>query len=376
MNIVEEKIAIRDIVKNYIDETEHEGAIMGYDGRLNIRPSFQRNFVYSTEQSRKVINTILNKFPLNVIYFVTDDDKNYELLDGQQRIISICKFYIGEFSILRGDNIFYFKNLTKEEQETFLDYKLSVYICKNGTDREKLAWFEIINTVGEQLNDQERRNAIYHGNWCNDARVYFSKSNGAAYVKGKDYMSGDPNRQDYLETILKWVSDNNIEQYMAEHQNDEDANELWNFYLTIIDWVQRTYIDYYREMKGLQWGFLYKKYGKNNYNTNKLREEIKKLYEDSYVTDNKGIFEFVLTNKQPEDYRLLNVRVFDEKTKQIAYNNQKGICPICQSAGINKEWKFNEMEADHINAWSKGGTTDLKNCQMLCITHNRAKGNK
>lgn len=226
MKIEEVKITIREIVKNYIDETEHEGPITGYDGKLNIRPSFQRNFVYNTEQSRKVINTILNRFPLNVIYFVTDDDVNYELLDGQQRLISICKFYTGEFSIIRGKDIFYFKNLTNDLQEVFLNYELSVYICKNGTDQEKLAWFEIINTVGEQLNEQERRNAIYHGKWCSDARNYFSKSNGAAYVKGKNYMSGDPNRQEYLETVLKWISNNNVELYMAEHQDDEDANEL------------------------------------------------------------------------------------------------------------------------------------------------------
>lgn len=376
MDILERKIPVRDIIEDYVDESNTEGPIVGYKGNLNIRPAYQRNFVYNTEQSRKVIETILNGFPLNIIYFVSDDDKKYELLDGQQRIISIAKFYEGDFSIKREENYFFFKNLTKEEQETFLNYPLNIYVCMNGTDREKLDWFEVINTAGEKLNPQEIRNAIYHGTWCSDAKKYFSKRNGPAVSLGEKYMSGDANRQDYLETIIKWISNNDIVNYMAKHQHDETANELWTYYRKIIDWINLLFVDYYPKMKGLAWGELYNKYAKNDYNSDKIAIEVKELYEDPYVTDKSGIFEYVLTDHSVEKLKLLNVRVFDDKVKQITYNKQKGICPICKSAGIDRVYEINEMEADHITAWSKGGSTEAENCQMLCQTHNRAKGNR
>lgn len=377
MEIKLHEIKVRDVVKGYIDSQEN--GVIAYDGKLDIRPPYQREFIYDEKERNAVIDTINKNFPLNVMYWVKNGD-SYELLDGQQRTLSICQYVNGDFSLnYRG-----FNNLTQTEKDNILDYKLMIYICE-GTDREKLDWFKIINIAGEKLTDQEMRNAMYTGPWLYDAKRHFSKSNCAAYNMANKYMSGDTLRQAYLETVLKWISDSKnieIEDYMSQHQNDQDADELWQYFVRVINWVETLYLDtnknasYKNKMNNIQWGILYNKYHDNNYNSNNLREEAEKLYNDPYVSDKKGVFEYVLSSHHPEDLRMLNIRVFDERTKQIVYNNQNGICPDCKAQGVDKHYEINEMEADHVSAWSRGGSTTPDNCQMLCVHHNRLKGNK
>lgn len=377
MEIKLHEIKVRDVVKGYIDSQEN--GVIAYDGKLDIRPPYQREFIYDEKERNAVIDTINKNFPLNVMYWVKNGD-SYELLDGQQRTLSICQYVNGDFSLnYRG-----FNNLTQTEKDTILDYKLMIYICE-GTDREKLDWFKIINIAGEKLTDQEMRNAMYTGPWLYDAKRHFSKSNCAAYNMANKYMSGDTLRQAYLETVLKWISDSKnieIEDYMSQHQNDQDADELWQYFVRVINWVETLYLDtnknasYKNKMNNIQWGILYNKYHDNNYNSNNLREEAEKLYDDPYVSDKKGVFEYVLSSHHPEDLRMLNIRVFDERTKQIVYNNQNGICLDCKAQGVDKHYEINEMEADHVSAWSRGGSTTPDNCQMLCVHHNRLKGNK
>ncbi len=377
MKIGLKDVKVRDIVKGYIDNQEN--GVVGYNGDLDIRPPYQREFIYKEKERNAVIETINNNFPLNVMYWV-DNGGKYELLDGQQRTLSICQYVNGDFSLnYRG-----FNNLTQTEKDAILDYPLMVYVCE-GTDKEKLDWFKTINIAGEKLTDQEMRNAMYTGPWLYDAKRHFSKSNCAAYNLANKYMNGDTLRQAYLETALKWISDAQgiaIEDYMARHQNDQDADELWQYFVKVINWVETLYLDtnknavYKNKMNNVNWGALYNKYHDNNYNSNNLRAEAEKLYNDTYVTDNRGIFEYVLSPHNKEDLRMLNIRVFDERTKQIVYNKQNGICPDCSSQGIEKHYEINEMEADHVTAWSKGGSTTPDNCQLLCIHHNRLKGNK
>ena len=377
MEIKLHEIKIRDIVDGYVDS--QEDGVVAYGGKLDIRPPYQREFIYNDKERNAVIDTINKNFPLNVMYWVKNGD-TYELLDGQQRTLSFCQYVNGDFSVnFRG-----FNNLTQTEKDSILDYKLMIYIC-DGTDREKLDWFKIINIAGEKLTDQEMRNAMYTGPWLYDAKRHFSKSNCVAYNIASKYMNGDTLRQAYLETALKWIADEQkieIEDYMANHQNDSDADELWQYFVNVINWVEQLFLDtnknalYKNKMDYIQWGILYNKYHNNKYNSNIVREEAERLFSDPYVSDKKGIFEYVLSEHKKEDLRLLNIRVFDEKIKQTVYNKQNGICPDCKSQGIDKHYEINEMEADHVSAWSNGGSTDEKNCQMLCIHHNRLKGNK
>ena len=377
MEIKLHEIKIRDIVNGYVDS--QEDGVVAYGGKLDIRPPYQREFIYDEKERNAVIDTINKNFPLNVMYWVKNGD-SYELLDGQQRTLSFCQYVNGDFSLnFRG-----FNNLTQTEKDAILDYKLMIYICE-GTDREKLDWFKIINIAGEKLTDQEMRNAMYTGPWLYDAKRHFSKSNCAAYNMANKYMSGDTLRQAYLETALKWIADSKgieIEDYMAQHQNDPDADELWQYFCNVINWVEQLYLDtnknaiYKNKMNNIQWGFLYNTYHNNQYNSNNLRAEAEQLFSDPYVSDKKGVFEYVLSGHHKDDMRMLNIRVFDERTKQLVYNKQNGICPDCKAQGVDKHWEINEMEADHVSAWSRGGATDVDNCQMLCVHHNRLKGNK
>lgn len=363
MEIREKKIKIRDIAKNYYNDAE-EG-VVGYDGRLDIRPKYQREFVYKDKQRNDVIRTVLKGFPLNVMYWVEKEDGNFEVLDGQQRTISVCEYVDGSFSV---DNK-YFANLPSDIQEKILDYELFIYICK-GEDSEKLEWFKIINIAGEKLTDQELRNATYSGPWVTDAKRYFSKSGCPADSLGGDYLNGSSIRQDYLETALSWISAKegiSIEDYMSKHQHDPRAQELWSYFRSVIEWIQSIFPKTSSYMRGLPWGIYYNKYDdRNDLDPAVLSKEVDRLMGDIDVTRKAGIYEYLLTG----DERCLNIRVFDLREKLEAYEKQHHRCAIC-----GKEFDFLEMHGDHITPWSKGGKTVPENCQMLCIECNIRKSN-
>lgn len=372
MKIELNEITIENIAKHYIDNAE--AGVTGYDGKLNIRPKYQREFIYNEQKRNAVLETINKGFPLNVMYWVKNEDGTFEVLDGQQRTISFCQYVNSDFSL----NSKYFHNLTTTEQRRILDYKCMVYICE-GTDLEKLEWFEIINIAGEQLTKQELRNAVYTGPWLSDAKTKFSKSTCAAYLLAKDYVNGSPLRQEILELAISWkvksTADNDIRQYMADHQHDPNANELWTYFKNVIDWVQLTFIKYRKEMKGINWGELYDTYHNNTYNTADLETKIATLFLDDEVTNKKGIYPYVLDGLEKH----LNIRAFTDSQKFKAYTRQHGICPLCVSQGkptANKVWKIGEMEGDHITPWHSGGKTDDANCQMLCKSCNREKGGR
>lgn len=362
MKIKLNEIKIRDVVKGYVDN--QESGVIGYGGKLDIRPPFQREFIYNDKERNAVIDTINKGFPLNVMYWSKNGD-SYELLDGQQRTLSFCQYVNGDFSV----NYQYFHGLPKDLQEKILDYKLMVYICE-GTPSEKLDWFKIINIAGERLTDQELRNSQYTGTWLHDAKRNFSKTGCPAYQIGEKYMNGSTIRQDYLETALKWISNKEnmeIEDYMGKHQEDPDANELWMYYQSVIDWINRLFPEYRKEMKGIDWGILYNKYKDKSYNSSQLEEQIKKLMMDDDVTNKKGIYSYVITG----DERHLSIRAFTDSQKREAYEKQNGICPICK-----KEFDITGMEGDHIIPWHRGGKTISENCQMLCKDCNSKKAGK
>ena len=364
MEIKLEEILVRDLVEGYIND-DVENGVIGYSGKLNIRPKYQREFVYKDEKRDKVIDTVNKNFPLNVMYWALNDDGTYEVLDGQQRTISISDYIVGKYSI----NERYFHNLEEDEQNKILDYKLMIYICK-GEASEKLAWFETINIAGEKLTEQELLNAIYTGTWLSDAKRYFSKNSCAAYKIGSDYVKGTPNRQEYLETAIKWISSNQIKKYMSEHQHNPTAIELWNYFSNVINWIEATFpIKRKKEMFGLDWGFLYNEFKDKILDPKKLEQEISKLMEDEDVTNKKGIYFFVLTRNE----KYLSLRSFTDNQKRETYERQKGICPKCTPP--NNHYEIHEMQGDHITPWSKGGKTIADNCKMLCSKCNREKSN-
>ncbi|NCQ56046.1 DUF262 domain-containing protein [Candidatus Parcubacteria bacterium] len=360
MKIELHEITVRAVAENYVDNDE-EG-VVGYNGKLNIRPKYQREFVYDDKKRNAVIDTIRKDFPLNVIYWVKNEDGTFEVLDGQQRTISFCQYVKGDFSV---DNRA-FHNLTNTEQEKILNYKLMIYFCE-GNDKEKLDWFKIINIAGEKLYDQELRNAVYTGTWLTNAKSIFSKSNCAAYLLSKDYVSGSPIRQEILETALSWIANGEIEKYMSIHQHDPNANELWTYYRNVIEWVKLTFTVYRKEMKGIDWGGLYDQFKGEMYDAKKLEKKIQALMMDDDVTNKKGIYSYVLTRNE----KYLNIRAFTDSQKRAAYEKQKGICKKC-----GKYFELSEMEADHIKPWHEGGKTSAENCQMLCKEDNRRKSGK
>ena len=361
MKIKLHEIPVRDVVNGYRDSAEN--GVVGYGGKLNIRPAFQREFIYKDKQRDEVIRTIRKDFPLNVMYWVKSDNGGFELLDGQQRTISICQYVQGDFSI---DHMA-FHNLTKTEQEQILNYPLMIYICE-GTDKEKLDWFKIINIAGEQLTAQELRNAIYTGEWLTEAKRYFSKTYCPAYQIAGDYLSGSAIRQNYLETALKWISDRDgieIEDYMSQHQQDTNCNDLWLYFQTVISWVKAIFPTFRKKlMAGLDWGIYYNKYGTSSHDPKTYEERIVKLLDDEDVSNQKGIYEYLLDGNEKH----LSIRAFSPKMARTAYEHQKGICPKC-----GKYFGIEEMQADHITPWSKGGKTIQENCQMLCSNCNRRK---
>ena len=360
MKIELKEITIREVSKEYFNDNE-EG-VVGFDGKLNIRPKYQREFVYKDKQRDAVIETVIKNFPLNVMYWVKNEDDTYEVLDGQQRTISICEYVTSSFSL----NSMYFHNLTNVEKEQILDYKLMVYFCE-GNDKEKLDWFKTINIAGEKLTNQELRNAIYTGTWLTEAKKYFSKTGCAAYNIGNDYMNGSAIRQDYLETAISWLSNDNIEQYMAENQHKPNASELWLYFTSLMTWIKVVFPKYRREMKGVNYGILYNNFKDKEFDAKKIEEEITTLMQDEDVTKKSGIYEYVLTRNE----KYLNIRAFTDKQKRESFERQKGVCVKC---GV--EFEINEMEADHITPWHEGGKTTAENCQMLCKYDNRIKSGK
>lgn len=363
MKISLQEIPIADVFDGYVNN--EEAGVIGYGGKLNIRPPYQREFVYRDKQRDEVINTVTRNFPLNVMYWVKGTD-GYELMDGQQRTLSICQYVSGDFSFKSR----YFHNLTEAEKQQILDYKLMVYICE-GSDKEKLDWFQIINIAGEELTPQELRNAIYAGPWTTAVKKYFSKTQCPAYQIGDKYVSGKPIRQEYLEKVLEWLVDKeglgSIEDYMALHQHDQHANKEWLYFQSVINWVKATFPVVRSEMKGVNWGWLYNRYGQNAYDSKELEAKIKELMEDDDVTKKSGIYQYLLTGEE----RYLSIRAFPDKIKKKVYAKQEGKCRICK-----KSFDYNAMQGDHIVPWSKGGHTVEENCQMLCRLCNASKSDK
>lgn len=368
MNITPKKIKIAELVEGFVDDPNT--GVRGFGGKLDIRPPYQREFRYDMKQQRAVIETILKGFPLNIMYWNEDDAGNYEMIDGQQRTLSICGFFKHRVYLEdKNGHVIYFDTL-KEEKKKFLDYELTVYICK-GSNKEKLDWFEVINTAGERLNEQERRNAVYAGPFVTDARRHFSKDKCPAYDMAKSLLTGVPRNQDYLATVLKWAARHDgvasIDDYMARHQFDSNANKLWLYFDSIVSWVRSYFPKYRKEMKGLDWAEMYDEFGKNEYDVDFLEKQIHSLMEDDEIKKKSGIYRYVLSG----DLRDLSFRTFDNKQKREAYERQKGICVHC-----GNHFEFEEMEADHITPWKDGGTTVAENCQMLCRNCNRRKGSR
>jgi len=363
-------IKVRELCASYEDLSVNEEGITGYNGRLNIRPKYQREFVYDEKKRNAVMETLWNGFPLNVMYWVKVGEDQYELLDGQQRTISICSFIAGEYMMDFDGNLLGFENMTGGQKNRILDYELQIYICE-GNDEEKLKWFQTINIAGEKLTNQEILNAIYSGPWTTQAKRRFSKTGCVAYKIGSDYMNGSPIRQDYFETALRWISDaqdTTIKKYMAAHQQDTDADELWQYFQNVIHWIEVHFTTKYKkEMKGVEWGLLYNKYKDTTLTATTIGEEVARLMRDSDVQKKSGIFSYIFDH----DEHHLGIRAFDDNTRREVYERQKGICPIC-----GKHFEIEQMEADHITPWAKGGRTIADNCQMLCQECNRRKSDK
>ena len=378
---------VGDICKGFIyDKNENKG-LFGLSGKLIIQPEYQRNYIYGDgKKDVAVVESLLKGYPIGLLYFVLNEDGMYEVLDGQQRITSFARFVNQSwpFAVERKGKPRYFNSLDPNEQKKIIDTKLTIYVCE-GDPSEIQEWFETVNIAGVPLTKQELRNSSYHGPFVSEARSVFSNTNNANMNRWKTYIKGDPKRQAILETALDWVSDGDIDGYMAKHRSDTNINELQNHFDTVIDWVDSVFEYTGSEVCGLDWGSLYDKYHLNAYSKDDVNKRVEALLEDAQITNNKGIFEYILGGEK--DTTLLNVRVFDEKTKKVVYNKQtsdamakgESNCPLCAIGHDNNSkriYRLNEMDADHVTAWSKGGLTDASNCQMLCKTHNRAKGNK
>ena len=366
MKITQIAVSVRELTSGYVDN-EAQG-VRGYGGRLNIRPPYQREFIYKDKQREDVLHTVMRGFPLNVMYWSkgSEEDK-YEVIDGQQRTISLCQYVAGDFSIsIDGDRLKFF-NLSDERKERILNYQLMIYLCE-GTDQERLDWFRIINIAGEKLTDQELRNAVYAGPWVSSAKKYFSKNGCVAYKIGSNYMNGSPIRQDYLEKVISWNPEElSVDEYMSEHQQDNSAEDLWLYFQQVVAWVKAKFPVYRKEMKGIGWGLLYNAYREKKLDAQVLEQEIGRLMADDDVTNKKGIYPYVLDGEEKH----LHIRTFTESQKRSAYERQGGVCPHCQ-----KHYAYEEMEGDHITPWHEGGRTEPENLQMLCKTCNRTKAGK
>lgn len=367
-------VPVRELIEGY-QEDDATSRVVAWGGKLDVRPEFQREFVYKDDQQEAVINTVLNGFPLNIMYFVDRKDGTYEVLDGQQRIISICRYALNRFSVKipsatgRADTVNY-PNLFDEQRERFLSYALQVYICE-GTEREKMDWFQIINIAGETLETQEIRNALYHGRWLTDAKSLFSRRNCAAHKRYGKYMSGDCIRQKYLETAFSWAADaeriggkDPVTDYMQRHREDESADALWKYFEDVFRWVERVFGRYDKTMKGLKWGVFYNAHRDDNLDPDEIQSRIRDLMADPEVQKKSGIYAYLLTGEEKH----LSLRQFSEDERRTMYARQDGICAIC-----GKPFEFGEMHGDHVTPWSRGGKTTLDNGQMLCTTCNLKK---
>lgn len=380
------EITVEDICKGFT-YNEYEGkGLFGLSGKLTIQPEYQRNYIYADgKKDVAVVNSLLKGYPLGLIYFTKVADDKFEVLDGQQRITSFGRFITGKFPIIGEDGVpHYFGGLAEDLKEKILKSKLTIYEC-SGTETEIKEWFRTINIAGVPLNEQELSNAIHSGPFVTKAKEEFSNSQNANVQKWGAYISGDVKRQDYLKTALKWVSKGNIDAYMSKHRYDDNINELKAYFTSVIDWISSVFSDVESEMRGLPWGEYYEKYHANSYDPQAVHVKLQELYEDFFVKNRKGAYEYILGGCT--DTKLLDIRIFDQLTKKTVYKQQtneaqtKGFsnCPLCAIGSDNNAkriYKQNEMDADHVTAWSNGGSTDISNCTMLCKTHNRAKGNK
>ena len=386
--------SIGDICKGF-QYNEYEGkGLYGLSGRLTIQPEFQRHYLYAENGGKKevdVIQSVRNGYPLGLLYFSKVGEDKYEVLDGQQRITSLGRFITEKFAWIDADGRpWYFTALNKDEQEKFLNTKLLIYVCE-GTEKEIKDWFRTINIVGIPLNIQETLNAVYSGPFVSKAKEEFSNSNNNSVKKWSCFIPGTAKRQDFLHTALAWISkdtgDNKrLEDYMSAHRYDNDITELKAYFISVIDWITSVFdFNPEKEMCGLKWGELYERFHNTPYNPVEVAQKVRELYESFYVKEKKGIYEYILDGCQ--NTKLLNVRVFDEPTKKAVYAQQTAAakekgesnCPLCaigHDANHTKIWDLKDMDADHVTAWSKGGSTSIENCQMLCKTHNRSKGNR
>lgn len=380
-------ITVAEICEGFVYNQLEGKGLFGLSGKLTIQPEYQRNYIYADgggKREHAVIDSLLKGYPLGLIYFNKVAEDKFEVLDGQQRITSIGRFVTNKFAIIDSGNPKNFDSLPADQQAKIRDSELLIYECE-GSETEIKQWFETINIAGVPLNTQELLNAIYSGQFVTSAKAEFSNSQNANIQKWSAYIKGSANRQDYLERALDWVSKGDIGGYMSSHRTTGNIDELKAYFNDVIDWVSTVFIDVEKEMQGLQWGRLYELYHANSYDPANVSTEVKRLYGDPYVKNRRGIFEYILGELQ--DSKLLDVRVFDEAIKKSVYAKQtmaakakdESNCPLCavgHTANKSKIWKFAEMDADHVSAWSKGGESSIKNCQMLCITHNRAKGNR
>ena len=381
-------ITVEDVCEGFIyNELEGKG-LFGLAGRLTIQPEYQRNYIYAADGGRReaaVIESILKGYPLGLIYFNKVGDNQLEVLDGQQRITSIGRFVTNKFAFKDSNGMEqYFSGLAQDKKEFIKATKLLIYECE-GQESEIKEWFKTINIAGVPLNEQELLNAVYSGRFVNRAKEVFSNSQNSNIQKWSAYIKGSVLRQEFLQCALDWVSKGSIGDYMSRHRNDDNIKELSTYFNSVIDWVSTIFINVESEMRGVEWGRLYETYHKSSYNPVVVADKVKTLYGDSYIKNRKGIFEFILGGSI--DTKLLEVRVFDEATKKSVYHSQteeakskdESNCPHCamgHDANKKKIWALSDMDADHVSAWSKGGGTNVKNCQMLCKTHNRAKGNR
>ena len=379
-------ITVKDICDGFVYNQLEGKGLFGLSGKLTIQPEYQRNYIYADgKKDVAVIESILKGYPVGLIYFNTVNADKFEVLDGQQRITSFGRFVTNKFAIKDESGMEQnFDSIAKDKQEKILNAKLLIYECE-GTESEIKEWFRTINISGVPLTNQELLNAVYSGPFVTLGKEEFSNSLNANIQKWSAYISGSANRQEYLERALEWVSKDNVGDYMSRHRFDTNITELKNYFTSVIDWISTVFTDVESEMKGLEYGRLYETYHKQPYNSKTVSDQVRKLYADPYIKNRKGVFEYILGGSI--DTKLLEVRVFDEATKKSVYAKQKteaekkeiSNCPLCaigNNTNKTKIWSLAEMDADHVSAWSKGGATDIKNCEMLCKTHNRAKGNK
>ena len=380
---------VRQIIEGFVFKTSEDKGLFGLDGRLTIQPEYQRNYIYGDgKKDVAVVESVIKGYPLGLLYFVQNPDGRLEILDGQQRVTSVGRYVNADFGIKVGNDYQFYRNLDVEIRDAIMNYELLVYHVE-GTDSEIKDWFRTVNIEGVPLTPQELLNSVYSGPFVTEAKKVFSNSSNGELPKWSRYIKGLVKRQDFLAKALDWVSDGHVEEYMARHQHDTTITEMQNYFTDVMQWVTATFIDEYPEMKTVDWDRLYRTYGKTPYGIADITQRVTALYYDEFVTARKGIWEFVLSGEKPELLSSLNVRVFDVRTKRAAYKRQtdaakaQGVsnCPLCAVGALGAPpkttiWPEKAMEADHVTAWSTGGATDANNCQMLCVTHNRAKGNK